>query len=741
MRKAFLVLLASVLPFLGPLPCGCGSCAEEGPKLPDGVDALPQAMREKMADLLKNAEKYRGLKCMHAVPSGSLKEDALRVKMKLMFEEELPPAKMRPLQLALKAFGFIPESMDLNKYYPDLLTSQVGGFYDPRRQYLVLVQREGGILGKAGEKQFGKEMAQQLSQQMDDIAMVHELTHALQDQYFNLKTFSIDNPLSDAGAARTALIEGDATHCMYNFSLKMRIENIPFADTLLARLLKNPMELIDMSPDMPGAKEMKDAPAYFRDGLLFSYLQGYVFCLSVRKAGGQELLDYAFTKDPPRSTEQILHPEKWLGQRDDPIEITLPDLSEALSGWNKAAEGTLGELGIKILLNDTLKDADLAEKAAAGWGGDKYAVYEKNNELALCWVTDWDTANDAKEFLDAAGKLGAGWKALAGGDTRVTVTHAPSDALSATKLHAAIRTAKASIPENKRIDIAALRKNGRKVEDDANPLDLLKGLLGGETPAETGDAKTRAKDKTNERKNSDKNDTAFDPAKLLGKDGDVDIEKLLDSPALKNAVKQLGGDNGIDVSEMLKNPAMKEMLKGMLEQKSPAGAVSKDGRSYTNDGVGVSLRLPDSAKDWTLNGKPGIPMALALAASGDSGTQVALVTQNLPLQMPIETLGPFLEMGFKIAMANYKCYKQGVIGEGAAKGYEFEIGGESKEGDNKGTRVHMITRFYMRGGSLLVVTASAEDSKWKTNEKTIKDVLDGIKLTEPKTAKEKNDER
>ncbi|HLX64907.1 MAG TPA: hypothetical protein VKX17_26790 [Planctomycetota bacterium] len=728
MRKFLLTLLVSALPFL---VCR----AEDGPKLPDGVDSLPQDMRAKMADLLKNAEKYRGLKCIHNVPSGSLKEDALRVKMKMMFEEELPPAKMRPLQLALKAFGSIPESMDLNKYYPELLTSQVGGFYDPRRQYLVLVQREGGMLGKAGEKQYGKEMAEKLSQQMDDIAMVHELTHALQDQYFDLKTFAITDPLSDAGAARTALIEGDATMVMYDFGLKMRIENIPFADTILASLLKNPSDLIDASPDMPGAKEIKEAPAYFRDGLLFSYLQGYVFCLSVRKAGGQELLDYAFTKDPPRSTEQILHPEKWLGKRDDPIEITLPDLSDLTNGWSKVAEGTQGELGIKIFINDHLKDADLAETAAAGWGGDKYAVYEKDGALTLCWVTDWDTAKDAKEFLDAASKLGKGWQAVAANEKRVTVTHTAADAALVTNLHAALRTAKASTPENTRIDIAAVRKAGNKniakAEDDTNPLDLLKGLFGGdEKAADSGSAKAR--DKTDDLKNGGKKPEGEAP-KLTDKNGGLDVDKLLDDPAVKNAVKQLGGDNGVDVGEMLKNPAMKEMLKSMLDQKSPSGSVSADGKTYTNTGVGVSLKLPDSAKDWKLNGNPGLPMALLLATGTDGG-QVMLATQALPMQMPIETMGPFMEMGFKIALKNYKCFKQGVIGEGASKGYEYEISGESKEGGNKGVATHMLTRFYMRGGSLLVVTASAEQDQWTQNEKAIKDVLDGIKLSEPKKA-------
>src|SRR5258706_4105888 len=100
MRKSLLAFLLASFVFL------ISNCpAEEQPKLPDGVDALPKAMLDKMKELLVNAEKYRGLKCIHLLASGTLKEDALRVKMKMMFEEELPPAKMRPLETALKAFG------------------------------------------------------------------------------------------------------------------------------------------------------------------------------------------------------------------------------------------------------------------------------------------------------------------------------------------------------------------------------------------------------------------------------------------------------------------------------------------------------------------------------------------------------------------------------------------------------------------------------------------------------------
>ena len=157
---------------------------------------------------------------------------------------------------------------------------------------------------------------------------------------------------------------------------------------------------------MPGAKEMENAPAWFRDGMMFSYMSGYVFCIKVKKEGGQALLDHAFSADPPRSSEQILHPEKWYGKRDDPVEIALPDLSSRR--WSrvgqKSAKARWASWESKIWLNETLKDNIKAGIAAEGWGGDRFAVFEKDGARTLNWVTDWDTNQDAAKFVAACSK-------------------------------------------------------------------------------------------------------------------------------------------------------------------------------------------------------------------------------------------------------------------------------------------------------------------------------------------------
>ncbi|MFL6199441.1 MAG: hypothetical protein ACJ76J_09715 [Thermoanaerobaculia bacterium] len=372
------------------------------PALPAGVAPLPEALENRVEALLEEAEKYRGLEAKEAVPSGTVDDSALKKKMVESFQTDLPPEKLRPVEVALKAFGLVPESLDLVKFFPELLTSQVAGFYDPERHYLALVQREGEIVPSS-------DLPADQVRKAEEAVLVHELTHALQDQHFHLETFASGQPLDDADVARVALIEGDATLVMMDFFSGRSLATLPGVEEMMGSFLDDPRRMLEAAPGIPGVAELASAPAWFQDTLLFSYFEGFRFSLSVRRKGGQELLDRAFTRDPPRSSEQILHPEKWHTKRDDPVVLPWPDLSRALPGWTKATEAQLGELTIRTLLRGALKKDERAAQAAAGWGGDRFAVYEKDGERLLAWLTEWDTDADAREFQGAARGLGRGW--------------------------------------------------------------------------------------------------------------------------------------------------------------------------------------------------------------------------------------------------------------------------------------------------------------------------------------------
>jgi hypothetical protein len=113
------------------------------------------------------------------------------------------------------------------------------------------------------------------------------------------------------------------------------------------------------------------------------------------------MVSEAFTK-LPESTEQILHPEKYFAY-ETPLKITLPDVRNLLGvNWKRLDYDVNGEWSYYLILDEFLKSPSESRRAAAGWAGDRYAVYEaKPGEIFLAQMTAWDTENDAKEFFDA----------------------------------------------------------------------------------------------------------------------------------------------------------------------------------------------------------------------------------------------------------------------------------------------------------------------------------------------------
>jgi hypothetical protein len=431
------------------------------PRLPPDVAPLSPEQRRHIEELTRAAVEYRGLPIRRPVPAGTLDEAGLKRKLVEILHEELPPRDLAAFAAALKAFGLIPQDLDLGRFIPALLTEQVAGFYDTRRKYLALVRH--AAPGPKTSHLLGTNLGEK-GGQVDDLVLVHELVHALQDQSFELPSHA--RPLSDADAARQALIEGDATLVMFDSMLQSRVEAVPGFRAHLEQVLGNPALLAGGGAGPAGGKQMAAAPAWFRDTMLFSYMQGLLFCASARQTGGQKLLDHAFAQDPPRSTEQILHPEKWHGRRDDPIVLLWPDLGRELPGYQKTAEGTLGEEGIRILLRGRLADDGKAATAAAGWGGDRFAVYQKGGKRLLAWITEWDTEADAREFQAAAAALGDDWQVEPRAPRRVQLVRGDLAAAERAAVGAKLAAVAARPPENRAIDLAAI---GAKPETAPEP--------------------------------------------------------------------------------------------------------------------------------------------------------------------------------------------------------------------------------------------------------------------------------
>ncbi len=241
--------------------------------------------------------------------------------------------------------------------------------------------------------------------------MAHELTHALQDQHFNLLRFEHwPKGDSDAELAAHALIEGDATLAMALYVANNPLRALAFLKSL-------------GSTGLP-SEELDKAPRALRETLLFPYQDGQKWVSGLYRQGGWDRVSKAFT-ELPQSTEQILHPEKYFAH-EPPVRVTLPDIAPVLDrrssseirgrrsevsqdlptarspAWKRLDSDVDGEWGFYLILDQFLKSPAESRRAAAGWGGDRFALYEgPRGEAMLVSLSVWDTESDAHEFFDA----------------------------------------------------------------------------------------------------------------------------------------------------------------------------------------------------------------------------------------------------------------------------------------------------------------------------------------------------
>jgi hypothetical protein len=134
----------------------------------------------------------------------------------------------------------------------------------------------------------------------------------------------------------------------------------------------------------------------------FPYANGLSFVAALHENGGWQRVDDAFVR-PPVSTEQILHPERYLKSFDGPVRIEQPSIHGILSnGYIRSAEMRLGEEDLRVFLKQFI-DPALSSVAAEGWGGCKVSLYSSEASLpeVLALSSVWDSEDDALEIFGA----------------------------------------------------------------------------------------------------------------------------------------------------------------------------------------------------------------------------------------------------------------------------------------------------------------------------------------------------
>jgi hypothetical protein len=325
-----------------------------------------------------NVEHVRHLTFKHIPQPVGVTPDETRRSTVAQLNKDYPASKRRDDAELLELLGLVPPGTDLGAVAGDISGGEVVGYYDPKTGRLAVVKGPSAGLGATGE-----------------ITLAHELTHALEDQRFGIHDES-GKGADDRSTAYTALVEGSATSVMNQYA---RLYIPPSAALVSA--------FAELGPSQQASSKV---PAYLQRSLEFSYLAGSRFVDALRRrAHGWSLVNAALRHQPPVSSEQIIHPGKYL-LFEPPKHVTIGDPGLG-SGWRRAATGTLGEFdtGETVQLGN---DADTARRAAAGWGGGRYAMWRNDAASAGCktpcrrggvvvlrWV--WDTPRDAREF-DAA---------------------------------------------------------------------------------------------------------------------------------------------------------------------------------------------------------------------------------------------------------------------------------------------------------------------------------------------------
>src|SRR5215470_2312722 len=322
--------------------------------------------------VLKETSDLRQLSILKPVKSGAQSRTEIQHMIVRNLDEESTPAELHGAEVVLKSFGLAPADFQYRSFLIKLLTEQVAGYYDPKAQQFYLAD----WIELEGQKP----------------VMAHELTHALQDQHFNLKRFeNWPKGDSDAELAAHALIEGDATLAMTLYMAKHPLVALAFIRSLGTQEV--------------ATEQFKQAPRALRESLLFPYEEGSEWANQLYKRGGWETVSQAFTK-LPQSSEQILHPDKYFSY-EAPQKLTLPDFKGVLGpSWKRLDYDVNGEWGCYLILDEFLNDTSESKKASAGWGGDRFALYEtgKPDEFFVAQLTAWDTPADAREFFDAYAK-------------------------------------------------------------------------------------------------------------------------------------------------------------------------------------------------------------------------------------------------------------------------------------------------------------------------------------------------
>lgn len=300
------------------------------------------------------------------------------------FESQLDDAERdeaRHLRDAWVHIGLVAAGTDLVAAHLDTAEKDVVGYYQSKSKTFRL-------LSHVSEREVRSVMA-------------HELTHALEDQHYDLESVMKRATNDDHAVAIKAVIEGSAM--VTTLSILRTQGGIGKAKEAAAL------------SSQKRARTVQGKPTFVQMQLLLPYTLGFSFLL---RGKPWELLfdgvriediEQAYA-DPPDSTREVLHPEQYWGgrrERERVRALSLPDLSQILGpGWSQSVKGSIGELGLTLLTGSQLKTGGFETllptswetPGASGTAGDAFHHYVNGDRSVTLLLTRWESVRDADEF-------------------------------------------------------------------------------------------------------------------------------------------------------------------------------------------------------------------------------------------------------------------------------------------------------------------------------------------------------
>lgn len=362
------------------LPAAAAATRRTLPPLPHRpLSPSLEALRERA---MQSASQTRGLQWIGTVGMTELSGWEYGTRTKEL-AEVLGTDDLKGLSQLAIAGGILPEGTDLASLALTFTAATAGATYSPLDKQVLLVAED----SKKGAS----------SPARGSSLLTHEFVHALQDQHFDLLKLLDVRPYDfDRTEAVFALVEGDA------MNVQRRLEA---GDA--AAWARRSVEEIGRQEDerFDGYRKGIGAlfPPLLTETFIFRYRDGARFVEAMRRSRPALSVDDLFRR-PPVSSEQILHPEKYLaGETPRPAQVDADVF--AANNWQLSASTPLGEIGVRGLLMAGGASVE-ARRAAAGWGGDRAYVFAGDGRAPLfVWKTVWDRRDDAQEFFRAYNAL------------------------------------------------------------------------------------------------------------------------------------------------------------------------------------------------------------------------------------------------------------------------------------------------------------------------------------------------